>query len=758
MDYLNLDQQKKADNKIIYGIFLSLAIFSLIALFAIGAIVSTKQNGNPNNENYNPTTLEETIRKQGELKQFANYEELVDWLEKNTGEQASIFSKGMEMRPMLGRGVDFGTSFLAEDSVGAPQIQSNELGGDDYSQTNIQVAGVDEADIIKTDGDYIYLINGQNLTIIDAVPATESRIISETDLNTSPQNLYINGNRLAVFGNEYNLADTKHFDFIIPRTTFSFLKIYDISDKTNPKLARELHFEGNYINSRMIGDYIYFLTNKYPNVWADDIIPRVIDGKELLCADNQISGKHCPDIYYFNIPHPSPQITLIAAINIKKDNQEIKQQAYLLGGTNNIYVSTNAFYITNTKYLDEYQLAMQLTVEIIEPRLNEKLKAKIAKIKQADPDVLSEREKLNKMYSITQYYLSSLSAQEQMDIQEEVENLAKEKISNLENELEKTVIHKIAINKDELKSAAQGEVPGTVLNQFSMDEADGYFRIATTRNRRWSRLLDKASNSYNNIYVLDKNLDIVGKLEHLAENERIYSVRFMQNRAYMVTFKQIDPLFVIDLSQAANPKVLGELKIPGFSNYLHPYDNNLLIGLGQNTTTNEWGAVRSQGVKLSLFDVSDVSNPKEIDNYIFSEPNSHSLAQNDHKAFLFSKEKNLLVIPVSAWNSRDYNKNYNAAMVFGIDEKGFEFRGKIDHSHETCDVEECGTTINTYDRSAQVLRSLYIRDNLYTMSTKYLKINALDDLKEIKAIKITEQVNHPRPVPMPEPIPILEIE
>ena len=126
-------------------------------------------------------------------------------------------------------------------------------------------------------------------------------------------------------------------------------------------------------------------------------------------------------------------------------------------------------------------------------------------------------------------------------------------------------------------------------------------------------------------------MKVVGKVEKLAEGEKIYSVRFMQNRAYLVTFKQIDPLFVIDLEDPTNPKVLGELKIPGFSNYLHPYDETTLIGLGKDS--GNWNA----GLKLSLFDVSDVKNPKEIDNYVFENGRGDSIALNDHKAFLFSK-------------------------------------------------------------------------------------------------------------------------
>lgn len=746
---LNNPQQKKADNNIIIGLFLSLTILSLIVLFAVGAMLN-KQTKNDHiiskTSFLSENNIETNIKEQGKLQKFTNYNELKDYLEENNLKNRELFARNSFTSPMLEKGKEVITPISSEDmTVSDP---GNNKGGIDFSQTNIQVAGVDEADIIKTDGKYIYLIDGQKFIIIKAQPAAKAEIVSEIDLKANPQNLYIKDNYAAVFGNDYNLANKKHVDFIIPPNNFTFIKIYNTTDKTNPKLVREINFEGNYLNSRLIGDYIYFLTSKYPNILTDDILPRVIDNNKLVCSGNHLGQNRCPDIYYFNIPNPSPQITLISAINIKKTNQPIKQQAYLLNGTDNLYVSNKAIYITNTKYLDENQLMMEVTINYLKPRLDEKLKNKIAKISRADSDILSDREKLNKIYSIVQYYLGSLSPDEQSDISKEIEKITREKLKNLENELQKTIIHKISIEKDNLKNTAQGEVPGRVLNQFSMDENNDYFRIATTRDRHWSRFLKQPTETDNNLYILDKDLNITGKLEHLAPGERIYSVRFMQNRAYLITFKQIDPLFVIDLSQPTQPTILGELKIPGYSNYLHPYNNHILIGLGQETTTNEWGGVRNQGVKLSLFDVSDVAHPKEIDKYIFSEQNSHSLAQDDHKAFLFSKEKNLLAIPVSAWHSRDNEKNYNAAMVFNVNEKGFKFKGKINHNQSSCSSDDC-EKINDYNYDTQVLRSLFIGNDLYTMSAKYLKINNLNTLDELKTLTIFQQNYRPEPIPIP---------
>src|SRR3989339_837115 len=207
----------------------------------------------------------------------------------------------------------------------------------------------------------------------------------------------------------------------------------------------------------------------------------------------------------------------------------------------------------------------------------------------------------------------------------------------------------------------------------------------------------------------------------------------------MVTFKQTDPLFVIDLKDPKRPTVLGELKIPGFSNYLHPYDANTMIGIGKDTDVNEWGGVTTRAIKLSLFDVSDVSSPKEIDTYVMGDRGSDSIALYDHKAFLFSRDKNLLAIPVSLQNSGEFGWSkltFTGAAVFNITRDGFKLSGKIDHSDGgRISNQDYWGGYTYYDNT--VKRSLYINDALYTFSNKYLKKNKT----EIQSEKIIEKVD-----------------
>jgi uncharacterized secreted protein with C-terminal beta-propeller domain len=224
----------------------------------------------------------------------------------------------------------------------------------------------------------------------------------------------------------------------------------------------------------------------------------------------------------------------------------------------------------------------------------------------------------------------------------------------------------------------------------------------------------------------------IGELTHIAEQETIYATRFIGDRLYMVTFKRIDPFFVIDLSTPAAPKILGKLKIPGYSDYLHPYDANHIIGIGKETGTTEWGGVSTRGIKLALFDVSDVGNPKQLDKVEIGDPGSDSAALSDHKAFLFDRAKNLLVIPARVVVNEPVTTDkyggiqqniWYGAYVFGITpETGFTLRGTVEHGTG-------GDRYYWYGSSAnEVRRALYIGDVLYTLSSKKILANSLANI------------------------------
>jgi len=310
-----------------------------------------------------------------------------------------------------------------------------------------------------------------------------------------------------------------------------------------------------------------------------------------------------------------------------------------------------------------------------------------------------------------------------------------------------TTIYRVAIDGLQLSWEAQGSVLGNILNQYSMDEYNSDFRVATNYYNLGSQ------SQVNNVYVLNSELTVIGKLEGLAPNENLYAARFMGEKGYLVTFKTIDPLFVIDLSNPSNPKVMGELKIPGYSDYLHPYDENHLIGIGKETTEADTGNFAwYQGLKLSLFDVTNVRKPIQLTSYGIGDRGTESLALSDPHAFLFDKERNLLVIPVGlavikdqnaydVSNSRIYGESvWQGAYVFSLStDDGFALKGTVTHLNPAL-LDTQGHLRDPYEyyssQNDWITRTLYIGNNLYTISNSQIKLTNLTNMTPTATIKL----------------------
>jgi len=581
-----------------------------------------------------------------EISRFSSYEELKEFVNTNT--------QDADMLKMPDR---FWSGIAEEDAL-APALAES-----DYSTTNIQVAGVDEADIVKTDGEYIYLVSGNKTIIVKAYLPEQAQIVSEIELEGTVIGIFINGDRLVVFEQEtpYYLyyddmpvVKESYMPYVSPKI---FVKVYDVSDRENPQLQREVSSDGQYVSSRMIGDYAYVVINEPVYEQDDELnLPKIHSGGN----ETEIPAT---DIYYSDVSDYYYMYTTIIAINTQNDDQQPTYETILLGASSNLYVSLNNIYLTFPVW---------------------------------GTDIL-----------VREVWDSPKSS-----------------------------IHRIHIEGDEIEYVASGEVPGMVLNQFSMDEYDGYFRVATTTYGETTR---------NHVYILDMSLNIVGSLEDLAPGETIYSARFMGERGYLVTFKQVDPLFVIDLSDPRYPEELGYLKVTGYSDYLHPYDENHLIGIGKETT-EEGEFAWYQGVKISLFDVSDVSNPREIDKEIIGHRGTDSPVLWDHKAFLFDKSRNLMVIPVlvAEVDESEYPEGvpawaygepvWQGAYVFHVSpDTGIGLDGRITHIENLGDLEE---GYYYYYSPFSVERSLYIDDVLYTVSQAKIKMNSLENLDYINEVEL----------------------
>lgn len=559
-----------------------------------------------------------------QLKTFSSYEELESFLKTNM-EQAKNFGE-QYLSPFSRKGGEMAIL----DAETAPA----------HSTTNIQVAGVDEADIVKTDGDYLYVVSSNNIYILKAYPTDEAKVLSKITLNeTYNIKIYVNGDKLAVLGGHF-----APFHISYTYTGEALVKVYDISNKTSPVLTRTLSLNGTLSGSRMIGNYVYATVDQLA-VQSDNnktdfevALPKISTGET-------VKEVQATEIRYVNVSDVFYYFTTVIAVNIINDVQEPTYETFLTGSTACMYVSQSNMYLTIPN---------------------------------------------------TSLWILPLEVGGTRD---------------------ETFIYRVKLDEEKIVCEAEGAVSGYVLNQFSMDEYNGFFRIATTK---WTN-----DGSKNNLYILNMSLNIVGKLEGLAPGERIYSARFMGNRCYLVTFKQIDPFFVIDLSDPAEPKVLGELKIPGFSGYLHPYDEDHIIGIGKQDTN----------LKLSLFNVTNVTAPTETAKFILQGEWSDSTALMDHKAFLFDKSKQLLALPVSiSWiemrGDEYYTKGFwQGAYVFDINlSDGFVLRGNVTHQENS---------ENQWDSSYWVKRALYIEEVLYTLSDMKVKLNSLEDLTFIKGIELS---------------------
>lgn len=598
----------------------------------------------------------------GSMKQFGSVEELKTYLE-DRGSSHAVWSpwRGdvlFEVSSISSAvtAADAATSAAQAVSAAAEAKSATSgltgFGFDlDYSGTNIQVAGVDEADIVKTDGGYIYIAKGKSVLIVKAYPAEEAQIITMIDVGLTVQDLYVAGDKLVVFS--YVEPYTVFYDVVMPEyeneKPKTRVEVYDIRDRSTPELERALTVDGLYFNSRLIGDHVYFIVTNPAYIDEDAVIlPTIREGKAWCIVEAM-------DVWYPNVTRGWVSYHTVTALNVQDPDAEVNAETFLLDEGTNLYVSLENLYIVSYNWS------------------------------------------------------------------------------------EGSVITKIGIEDGGITFKANGTVPGYVLNQFSMDEHKGYFRIATTSNN-WRR-----GGEGNNVYVLDEALNTVGALEGLAPGEEIYSARFMGDRCYLVTFRKVDPLFAIDLSDPENPMVLGKLKIPGFSNYLHPYDEDTLIGVGKETEEAKKGDFAwHPGIKISLFDVSDVENPRELAKIEIGDRGSDSPALYNHHAFLFSRARNLLVIPIleAQIDEDDFAGEvppnfygdfvYQGAYVFDVSRDGITLRGRVTH----IDDDSLLRSGYWFDSEYEVERSLYIEENLYTISQGRIKINDLGTLEEVKTIEL----------------------
>jgi len=592
----------------------------------------------------------------------------------------------------------------AGDSDASAQISAPS----EFSNTNVQVDGVDEADIIKTDGRYIYQVNRDNmyggtsrLVIVDAVPGSDMEIVSTIDFPSgfNPQDIYVADGKLVVVGHDSTdftiLEDPVSFDRdstlrtispdtdrseqrIMPESEIMIMPepigvgsvrvhVYGLSNIEEPSLIRDTAVEGRAVSTRRIGDILYVISSS----------PMIVPSAHRQEAEKWFgSSSDLPEII-------TPGI-MDSATGEEPFRIDYADVQYARGEVGASYITVAGISISDPG----------------EP-------ASVTSVLGSAENVFSTE---NNMYvSFTQY--SSLGANES------------------------TKIYRFALDNGEIEHTGVGNVAGRLLNQFSMDEYEDNLRVVTTEGN-WEQ-------SENHLFVLGDKMQVIGSLKGFGSTESVFSARFIGDRAYVVTFRQTDPFFVIDVGDPTDPTILGELKIPGFSNYLHPYDENHVIGFGKDAT--ESGSQR--GMKMAMFDVTDVENPKEVAKEIIGDSGTHSPLLDNHRALLFDRERELLVFPVTVNNNSGqgfaapepftefdgdmyYGPEFQGAYVYKINsEIGFQLQGRL--THYSADERPSEHMYGNRDGSAvnkDVQRALYINETLYTVSQGMVMANELGSL------------------------------
>ena len=623
------NEKQKSKKPIYYLRYVTaIAAIMVVAVVGIGFLKQPKEE--ILNSNNNLIKQEETEKlAKVDIRRFKNVDELREVLEESEHNYYGMTKT-----------IDAVEDFATAETIGAArETSATNSENTDYSRTNNQVESVDEADIVKTDGKYIYYSQNSRIYIVDKDLNLKATIKED---KFYPYQIFVNGNKLVVFGNKqdnrgiivYNdIYDVENEDSIVEKevveedvTTIyrpkTYIRVYDLSNIENPKLLREIKVDGNYHDARMIENNIYLVTNYYTyfydeidNLKDRDILPSYED-----TVSRGVKYINATDIAYFKETE-NFSYSLIVGFNLNTDDP-VNVETFFGAGTE-MYVSENNLYLIAPK---GYWNAKEST------------------------------------------------------------------------------IYKFKLEDSKVLAVASGTVKGYVKDQFAMDEYKGNLRVATTswesnyRGFWYDYDYDYEEHYSTHLTIFNENLEKIGEIEDLIKDEQIYSVRFIGKVGYIVTFQEIDPLWVIDLSDPTNPVVKGELEIPGYSSYLHPYDETHIIGIGYNVKDNGYGGVINDTLKISMFDVSDVSNPKEIFNKTFENKNAYSDISYEHKALFFNKSENLIGFPVSWWTRRE---NRSGLVLYRIDMENKKFE-EIDDLIES----------STY---SSIERAIYIGNNIYTI-------------------------------------------
>ncbi|MGA1840066.1 MAG: beta-propeller domain-containing protein [bacterium] len=601
---------------------------------------------------------------------------------------------------------------------------------DEYSTTNLQVVRVDEADFIKNDGSYIYILADDRFLIIDAWPPQNANIISTVAIEGISRKLFVANDRALIFSSLDYLDDRYYSYDSDNECTYGYncdftgdnrklkIMVFDISDRLNPVLVREIRFGGSYINSRRVGSTVYTVVFS-PAYFAPELEywPEIYNWCEL--------PWWYMDYYEFFNEEPTMEELLTAFQELKEKNRKIIEDSrtsdwlpsirdtiYGPGGTvtdDSVFYDCTSFYDTGKPDNKSFLTIVSMDIDSLEELNQQTIFAYPGAVYASSSALyISSIQKYN---SDQKWYFDKSSG-----IQEA------------------STVHKFRLqcNPPGVEYAGSGVVKGKVLNQFSMDEYEGHLRIATTTGHLPS---PDVHSTLSILEEIPNGLKVVGEIDDIAPKEDIRSVRFNGAKGFIVTFKKTDPLFGLDLSDPQKPMIAGELKIPGYSTYIHLLDDDHLLTIGYDSE-DQGDFAWFQGIMLQLFDVSDMEDLKLMHKEVIGTRGSTSEAATNHLAFNYFAPKNLLAIPMTvceggSGGTYGTEMTFSGLMVYDISlNDGFSERGRISHMESSYENWR-GMCRNWWtDSDSVVQRSIFMDDYVYSVAMDKIIIDHLDYLGE----------------------------
>lgn len=614
--------------------------------------------------------------------------------------------------------------------------------GVDYSGTNNQEQGVDEADFVKTNGYNIFFVDNGVLHIMDVPEFGQIEHASTTDIQGSPVAMMLNEDNLVVVSTVYNwnidyddpLQEAMGWsdDWYGWRTnTLTKFTVFDISNSSSPEVNRELYIEGYYMTAREVAGTVRTVTHTWMNI---------------------------PDLRTW-ISYPDDYWTVDYSEEERRNMREVAAQEAME---------------------HNQQVMSEISLEDILPQVHERIGSEII-THHMDGDDCSDfaapEDALNRGYTSI-FTIDLISEELDFEADHIVGNWplvysSQDTLIITENAwdwwwfwghddlMESTNIHTFDISQPgETTYAGSGRVDGTILDQFSISEYEGVVRVATTTGQ-WGRWwMENPTPMENHVITLSHALDVdtgktrlleMGRVDGIAYNETIWSARFVEDRAYIVTFENMDPLWTIDLSNPTSPTIMGELKVPGVSTYIHPLSDDAILTIGLGPADEETGlGLDWSNTRLSLFNVSNFSDPQETQTLSLSpveDPTdgwawAWSEATWEHKAFQYWAPKGMLAVPLNTYRYDYYydeNGHYHyeydwvsKLMIVNITEEGMELHGEVDHS-QFYDTEEYH-----WWSSYNIRRSIFMGDYIYAISHAGITVTHLDTLEEVDALQLVQ--------------------